>query len=141
MSEYSKTPEMKRKHARYMRENAERLSDDRKRWRRENPVRAAWLGLKNRVQRLGSVVFSLTWDRFQVLMSTERCPVCGVRMKEKGSHGRHDWDMKSVDRISAGGDYSDDNCACICKRCNAIKNDGSAEEHERIAAWMRSVSR
>jgi hypothetical protein len=138
MSDYAKTPERKKKHAQYMKKNHEVLSESRKRWRSENPVRAAWLGLKNRVERMEKVRLFLTWERFQVLMSTEKCPICGVVMKEKGSHGRHDSDMKTVDRISAGGDYSGDNCACICKRCNAIKNEGSADEHEAIARWMRS---
>ena len=140
MVEYAKTPERKSRHSLYMQENREVLSENRKRWRRENPVRAAWLGLKSRAERITGVSFSLTWERFQVLMASEKCPVCGVKMKDKGRHGRHDMDMKSVDRILAGGDYSNDNCACICKRCNAVKNDGSADEHERIAAWIRSVS-
>lgn len=137
MREYLKTPEMKKKHAAYMKKNHDVLSENRKRWRRENPIRAAWLGLKNRADRIPGVTMSLTWERFQVLMSVEKCPICGVVMKDKGKHGRHDWGMKSVDRISAGGDYSEENCACICKRCNQIKNDGSAAEHENIARWMR----
>lgn len=48
---------------------------------------------------------------------------------------------KSIDRVDSSVAYTDDNCTCICFRCNHLKNSGTAEEHRKIAEWMDEYER
>lgn len=136
VKEASKSPDRVAKRNEYYQQNKYKWVRNRNKFRDKDHLRLAWLNLKSRVNRTEGVNLTLTYDDFVRLMSVTNCPICGVKMLEKGSHGRNDADMKTVDRIQAGGDYSPENCVCICKRCNQIKNDGTAEEHLAIGQWM-----
>lgn len=65
----------------------------------------------------------------------EHCPVLGIPLSAVGS-GLDS--APSLDRIDSAGGYVPGNVIVISKRANTSKSYGSAEEHERIAAWMRS---
>lgn len=64
------------------------------------------------------------------------CPVLGIKMTPY-AHGRCDT-APEVDRLVPEKGYVRGNVSVISRRANRIKDNGSAEEHERIAAWMRS---
>lgn len=65
------------------------------------------------------------------------CPILGIPLRAIGTgHGTED--TVHADRLIPEIGYVRGNVAFISCRANRLKNDGSAEEHERIAAWMRS---
>ena len=43
----------------------------------------------------------------------------------------------SLDRVNVAMGYVSGNVAVVCHRCNVLKGDASAEEHEMIAAYIR----
>lgn len=53
-----------------------------------------------------------------------------VRAYKASQYGKH------KDRLAAGKGYVPGNVAIISMRANQIKNDATAEEHCRVAAWM-----
>lgn len=67
----------------------------------------------------------------------EFCPILGLRLAALAS-GRGREDAPECDRLDARLGYVRGNVMFVSHRANRIKNDGSAAEHERIAAWMRS---
>ncbi len=66
----------------------------------------------------------------------EHCPVLGVRL-ERG-RGKCQDASPTIDRLDSSKGYVRGNVTVISHRANTIKSFGTAEEHERIAAWMRS---
>jgi hypothetical protein len=67
----------------------------------------------------------------------EFCPVFGIKLAHSWGQGPKD-ETPSLDRIETSKGYERGNIAVISNRANRVKSDGTAEEHERIAAWMRS---
>jgi hypothetical protein len=92
------------------------------------------------LQRLGQraknkgVEFSLT-ERDIVI--PKRCPVLGLKLKPAG-RGQQEDATVSVDRLNPAKGYVSGNIEIMSLRANRIKNDGTAKEHEIVAAWMRS---
>lgn len=79
--------------------------------------------------------FSLNENSLTELMKAAKtCPVCGVDFTFDG--GWKDSSM-TLDRVDVNGGYTDDNVALICWRCNTVKSVGNAEDHQRIADWMK----
>ncbi len=64
----------------------------------------------------------------------EVCPVLGIPLVI-GHPDRGYW--PSLDCIVPKFGYVPGNIQVISYRANRIKNDGTAEEHEKIAAWIR----
>lgn len=64
------------------------------------------------------------------------CPVLGIPL-QKGD-GKYCEGSPTLDRMDPSRGYVRGNVAVISFRANRLKNNGTAEEHERIAAWMRS---
>lgn len=75
--------------------------------------------------------FSITADSFEI---PEFCPILGVKL-EFGSSEDHNA-APSLDRIVPQLGYVPGNIAVISHRANQIKNNGSAEEHRKIADWI-----
>ena len=65
------------------------------------------------------------------------CPILGIEIKRKDGRGGREF-SPSLDRIIPSLGYIKGNTAVISYRANRIKNDGTAEEHEKIAAWIRA---
>ncbi len=66
----------------------------------------------------------------------EFCQILGIRLAPIGSP---DIDARpSIDRLDPSKGYVRGNVAVISNKANRIKSDGTAEHHERIAAWMRA---
>lgn len=64
------------------------------------------------------------------------CEVCGAKFiwSLGGGNKIHG---PSLDRVNNSEGYTPGNVKIICTRCNLIKRDGTAEDHEQIAAYIR----
>ena len=70
----------------------------------------------------------------QDLTIPEFCPVLGIKM-ERGPIAERD-SSPSLDRLVPELGYALDNVSVISHRANRIKNNGTADEHRRIADWI-----
>ena len=68
----------------------------------------------------------------------EFCPVFGTRLRLRAKS--QDPNAYSLDRIDNSKGYVKGNVAVMSYRANRLKNDGTAQEHEAIAAWIRKQS-
>lgn len=66
----------------------------------------------------------------------EYCPVLGIRMSFSGMENRSS--SPSLDKIIPELGYVPGNSAIISHRANNLKNNGTVNEHRRIADWMES---
>lgn len=66
------------------------------------------------------------------------CPILGIELDYFTEEGFNDA-SPSFDRINPELGYVKGNVAIISMRANRIKNNGTAEEHEKIAKFMRSA--
>jgi hypothetical protein len=64
------------------------------------------------------IKFDLTFDKFFRLVKGN-CNYCGLS------------ECGSIDRVIAGGDYTDENCVSCCKRCNVDKGCKKLKEFKR----------
>lgn len=99
---------------------------------RKDPVWSMIRRAKTRASKEG-LDFSLVAADISPLPTT--CPVLGVTMRI--SEFAQDPCAYSLDRIDNSNGYVRGNVAVISYKANRLKNDGTAEEHEAIAAWMR----
>ena len=81
-----------------------------------------------------SVPFAITVEDIGDIPT--HCPVLGIKLQT--SVGNSGDASPSLDRIEPSLGYIKGNIAVISKRANTIKNNGTAEEHEKIAAWLRA---
>lgn len=88
-------------------------------------------GAKHRAKRLG-IAFSITVDDLTPLPHT--CPVLGLEL---------DYDCRtiqpnspSIDRFIPEKGYVPGNVSIISNKANAMKHNGSLEEHRKLLAWM-----
>jgi len=68
-------------------------------------------------------------------VAPDRCPVLGIELCYTNS--RVSDDSPSVDRVDQSKGYTPDNIRVVSWRVNRLKGDASADELEKIAAWMR----
>lgn len=103
---------------------------------REGRMRHVLVGVKARAKRQG-IDFSITLA--DILPLPDTCPILGIPIAYNGPKKRRGYldDSPSVDRVNPKLGYIRGNVWIISARANVIKNDGTAEDHERIAAWMR----
>lgn len=113
-------------------ERAEALAE-RRAWANNRPLQVTLhAGAKQRAKREGSP-FDLLPSDIEV---PSHCPVLGIELR-RGA-GAHSDASPSLDRIDPTKGYVKGNVAVISYRANRVKNDGTAEEHEAIAEFMRS---
>jgi hypothetical protein len=102
-------------------------------WRAANRDRFMWLQAKNRAKRLGKV-FSISVEDVRVewekALVSGVCPYLGIRLVFEGP--RQDG-SPSLDRIDPNLGYEPGNIAVVSFRANVVKNDGTVEEHLKIA--------
>ena len=103
----------------------------------ENPERVIWATARARAGRRG-----LEFDiEVADIVIPDRCPALGIPIvRNTGKLGASD-SSPSLDRIDSNAGYVRGNIIVLSWRANRIKNNGTAEEHDRIAAWMRSCSK
>lgn len=66
------------------------------------------------------------------------CPILGIELDYFAENGRTEA-SPSFDRIDPSKGYVKNNVAIISWRANRIKNDGTAEEHQKIADFINSA--
>ncbi len=66
------------------------------------------------------------------------CPVLGIKMQT--NLGSPKDNSPSLDRIKPALGYVKGNIAVMSWRANRLKSDSTADELERVAAWMRQSS-
>ncbi len=112
-------------------QNKERNRQKRIREEAENPERFLLKSAKSRAKKRG-VELTITVHDISIPQS---CPIRGVTLK-RGTQGNCP-DAPSLDRIDPNKGYIPGNVWVISNRANVIKNDGTPEEHEQIAAAVR----
>ena len=65
----------------------------------------------------------------------EYCPILGIRLDYFAEKTQEN--SPSFDRIDPSKGYVTGNVEIVSWRANRIKNDGTSEEHERIAQYIR----
>ena len=76
------------------------------------------------------------WNiEFNDLSFPTHCPILGIELNYSASY-RSD-DSPSFDRIDSSKGYVKGNVAIMSWRANRIKNDGTAEEHQLIAIFIK----
>lgn len=99
-----------------------------------NSQRAKFRAKAANANRIGIV-----WDlNFGDLHWPTHCPILGIELDY--FHNYRQDNSPSFDRIDCSKGYVKGNVAIISYRANRIKNNGSAEEHQRIAEWLNSHS-
>jgi hypothetical protein len=73
---------------------------------------------------------------FGDLVFPTHCPVLGMEL-DYFADGKQE-NSPSFDRVDPSKGYVKGNVAIISLRANRIKNDGNAEEHEKIASFIRN---
>lgn len=91
------------------------------------------IGAKRRAKKAG-VPFAITVDDIGEIPT--HCPVLGIKLQTNTKAVADA--SPSLDRIEPALGYVKGNVAVMSKRANTIKSNGTAEEHEKIAAWMRA---
>lgn len=104
---------------------------------RRSYYEASWLHVvlyqaRLRAKRKG-IPFDITEGDIEV---PEVCPVLGMRLEM--AVGAVKDNSPSLDRIDPVLGYVRGNVVVLSHRANRIKSDGTADEHERVAAWLRS---
>jgi hypothetical protein len=128
--------EVAKRNAAYQKARPDLNAQKSKRWRYRNPEGYMLVHVRNRARRRGVEFTITTADVF----IPECCPVLGtpLRCSTLGKPGGVD-SSPSLDRINPRLGYVPGNVVVISHRANTIKNSGTAEEHEKIAAWMRRL--
>lgn len=95
----------------------------------------AWSMIRRAKARATREGFEFDLTEEDITPLPEFCPVFGDRLRI--SEVTQDPHAYSLDRINNKRGYVKGNIAVMSYRANRLKNDGTAEEHEIIAAWMR----
>jgi hypothetical protein len=118
----------------WVRSNPEKVKakQDRRQMSRAQLLRVT----KSRAKKKG-IPFDLEPDD---LIYPDLCPYLGIPLKHHLGEGCGPKDdSPSLDRIDPSKGYVRTNVEIISHRANMIKNCGTAEEHEKIAARMRTI--
>lgn len=116
---YKKHPELKKKYL--------------AKWRRDNPKSCMISAAKDRAKRQ-HVPFAITEDDIFI---PQFCPILDILLHRGLGKGGPTDNSPTLDKVVPELGYVPDNVVVISWRANRLKSDGTAEEHERIAAWMR----
>lgn len=92
-----------------------------------------YMMVKQRAHRMG-IAFDIRPEDIQV---PTHCPVLGIALSQPGGGLKEE--SPTVDRIDPNLGYVRGNVGVLSSRANRLKNDGTAQEHELIAAWMRRM--
>lgn len=99
---------------------------------RSNP---AWQMIRRAKARARKKEIPFNLDVSDILPLPDTCPVFGMPLR--ASEFPQDPWAYSLDRIRNSGGYVRGNVAVMSYHANRLKNNGTAEEHETIARWMR----
>lgn len=115
----------------------ERISHS-KAWAAMNPEKYLFSRLRHGFAKRGARAARLiNFDQFMIEIGgkmPEVCPILGIRMDITASSTSDN--LPTVDRIDSSKPYQPGNIAVISWKANRLKNNGTAEDHRRIAEWM-----
>jgi hypothetical protein len=94
-----------------------------------------WHSARRRAKKQ-NVPFDITIDD---IIIPNYCPVLGIPLFQ-GSKDEM-YNSPSLDKIIPELGYVKCNIAVISHRANTIKNNGTAEEHRKIAQWLDSITK
>lgn len=94
------------------------------------------LMLKKYNARSAGIPFDLRWGD---LDWPTFCPVLGIEIDYFADGGSRNEHSCSFDRLDNTLGYVRGNVRVMSWRANRIKNDGTAEEHRKIAEWMENL--
>ena len=137
-SEYDKRPDQRQRRLEYARERGYTEADHNYYYKRriEQPEWYLYSSAKRRAKKRG-VEFDIVVD--DIFIPTH-CPILGIELSfEGGVPGKASDFSPSLDRIDSTKGYIEGNIAVISYRANVIKNNGTIEEHRRIADWMEGL--
>lgn len=133
--------------AKFYVENKEFVKARSKAWRAKN--RDKMLGKLREYRKLNYVKLMLVAARYRAKVQNVpfrlreadiyipfECPILGIELAP-GVDGIRSANSPSLDRIIPELGYVPDNVRVISWRANSLKRDGTAEEFERIAAYIR----
>ncbi len=120
-------------------------------WRAANPERSREVQRRSYLRRLRRVMLQTAQKRSREgglpfdlieddIFIPDYCPVLGIRLEPKAGRGFHA-SSPTLDRLVPELGYVRGNVAVISCRANVLKSNGTAEEHGRIATWMRARTR
>ncbi len=104
-----------------------------RKWNELNPIKSRLARIKSSAKQRG-IEFHL-YEKDLPPIGTN-CPLLGDPFDMSGK--RTDF-SPSLDRINPKKGYVPGNVWFVGRRANTIKNDGTADEHEKIARAMRAV--
>jgi len=111
----------------YRIKNRDLLIENQIKSRQSRPLSALWRQVSKRANGF------ISKEDFMKLEVPTVCPVLGIPISYTMSRDN----IPSVDRIDPNLPYELGNIAVISYRANMIKSVGSADEHEKIAQWLR----
>lgn len=122
----------------YIKNSVGKLKDralaDRRRYRAAHPEQCIIDSARDRAKRL-ELDFTIT---AKDIVIPKFCPILGIPIFS--SKKKMTDNSPSLDRMNPNLGYTKGNIQVISQRANRIKNDGTADEHEKIAKHMRNYS-
>lgn len=110
--------------------NREKTMNQRNRQNRLDPRKPMFQGAKARAKKR---VLPLTITPKDIYVPTF-CPVLNIPIKICGH--RNNFASPSLDRIDSSKGYIPENICVISWRANSVKNQGTEDEHKKIANYM-----
>lgn len=101
-----------------------------------SPEKYLYLRTRQNARQRGAPI-DMTYDEFLIEIGgkmPEFCPVLGLKLDTAAT-----WNsgcLPTIDRFDSARSYERGNISIISWRANAIKRDGTADEHRRVADWM-----
>lgn len=124
-------------HAKLYADDPQKVNDRQNIWREKNIQKVLFRSAKQRAARRG-LTFTITLDDVKV---PDTCPVLGIPLfPSRGKNAKRGWPAPTsptLDRIDNTRGYEPGNVAVVSWRANSLKKDGTVEELEAIAKWLR----
>ncbi len=105
-------------------------------WVANNHERNLLINARSRAKKLGRV-FALQLSDISI---PERCPVLDIILQKQTGRAPQP-NSPSIDCVIPSLGYVPGNVKVISFRANQLKNDGSSEEHEAIARYIRQMTK
>lgn len=115
--------------------NAEAIMDQQREAMKENPESALFRLAKTRANSQG-IPFTIQLSDIEI---PEFCPVLGLKL-EFGEMSRRN-NSPSLDRVDSSRGYVPGNVAVISWRANRLKNDGTAEEFQKLIEYIETFQK
>lgn len=111
-------------------ENSDKFKASQNKWTAKNPKYTMYHNAKRRAREL-NLPFEMNWK--EIFIPTH-CPILGIVLWQEGYRDS----SASLDRINPKLGYVKGNIKVISLKANRIKAEGTAEEHEKIADYIRN---